>query len=266
MGFFAVNAVTLSAQEIFGPGVLSVGEVYRGSFTPGGHDFYFFKKTGKGEDYRIFVSHLVGSRWSEPDSVMLGGQFSDLYPSVSPSADRLFFSSYRPYPNDTSHTARIWYVERSRNGWSNPIPFPGNMPGYYHSWVEVGPDGSVYFRRTTPDWRSTETMVARLDGHGGYVAPAPYEPALRARRLRPSLRIAWASPGPDGTVLLDVATQDSATGKRGSDIWVMSPASDQLQRLGPAINGPGYDVFPFFSPSGADLFFVRDFRSFYRMG
>ena len=45
--------------EIFGAGVLSKGEVYRGCFTPDGRSFYFFKKVTQGqENYRIFVSQF----------------------------------------------------------------------------------------------------------------------------------------------------------------------------------------------------------------
>ena len=199
----------------------------------------------------------------------LGGDYSDLYPSISRDGRRLVFTSYRPFPNDTAHTAHLWYADRTDEVWGKPVPAPGNLPGYYHSWAEIGPDGAIYFRRTTPDWRSTETLVARArpDG-GGYISPAPYEALGEARRVRPDLNIAGASPGPDGrTAFLDVATRDSATGRRGSDIWVMTLGDSgwsSPRELDAAINAPGYDVFPFFSPDGDELFFVRDFRTFYR--
>jgi len=32
----------------------------------------------------------------------------------------------------------------------------------------------------------------------------------------------------------------------------------------PAINSAGFDLFPFFSPRGQTLYFVRDFSAFYR--
>ena len=41
---------------VFGAGVLSVGEVYRGCFAADGNTFYFFRKLGEPERYRIFVS------------------------------------------------------------------------------------------------------------------------------------------------------------------------------------------------------------------
>ncbi len=45
----------MARPEVVAPGVLSAGEVYRGTFTPDGATLYFFRKTGSGETYRIFT-------------------------------------------------------------------------------------------------------------------------------------------------------------------------------------------------------------------
>jgi hypothetical protein len=65
--------VTATGPPVFGPGVLSVGEVYRGTFGADGDAFYFFRKTGTGEAYRIFVSTRTASGWTPPRPVDLGG-------------------------------------------------------------------------------------------------------------------------------------------------------------------------------------------------
>ena len=58
----AVIAIPIHASQpaatgvdVFGPGVLSSGEVFRGTFAPDGRTFYFFKRTGEGETYRIWL-------------------------------------------------------------------------------------------------------------------------------------------------------------------------------------------------------------------
>ncbi len=173
--------------ELFGAGVLSVGEVYRGSFTPDGRTLYFFKKvTPEREDYRIFVSHLRAGKWTEPERVRLGGDYSDLYPAISKDGKRLMFSSYRPAPGDTSPkpNAHLWYVDRKGTGWGEPVFMAAaNTLGHYHSWVEFGPDVAVYFRRTTPDWRSNETLLTRWNGKA-YAPPVPFADALRWKNWR----------------------------------------------------------------------------------
>ena len=128
--------------EIVGAETVSVGNVFRGTFTPDGDTLYYFKNVTEGEeDYRIFRTHRTGATWSQPERVILGGDFSDLYPAISPDGMRMVFSSYRPAPGDTSAhpSAYLWYVERRRPGtWSRtgvpgagqrlrPLPFAAHL-------------------------------------------------------------------------------------------------------------------------------------------
>jgi len=258
--------------EVFGAGVLSAGEVYRGCFTPDGRAFYFFKKVTRGqEDYRIFVSRLTSGGWSEPERVALGGDHSDMYPAISRNGRRIVFASYRPAPGDTAAkpNAHLWYADRQGDGWGPPVFMSAaSRLGHYHSWAEFGFDGGVYFRRTTPDWTSNQTMVTRWNGTE-YALPEPVAAIERWKEWRTDVRVAGGSFGPDGTVMfLDVATRDPRTGRGGSDIWVsFRNGADWTdpRPLGASVNTAGFDVFPFFSPDGRALFFVRDFSAFYRM-
>jgi L-ascorbate metabolism protein UlaG (beta-lactamase superfamily) len=140
--------------------------------------------------------------------------------------------------------------------------------GHYHSWVEFGYDGALYFRRTTPDWKQHETMRALWTG-AEYSPPEPYRDVERWRGWRPDVRVVGGSPGPGGRlVFLDVATTNPRTGRPASDMWVSMKRGDTWTEpapLGNAINSDGYDLFPFVSPNGRDLYFVRDFGAFYRI-
>ena len=257
--------------ELVGPDVLSTGQVFRGSFTPDGRTLFFFKKTGSGEDYRIYSSTLAPAGWTTPTVVTLGGDFSDLYPSISRDGRRIVFSSYRPVPGvqGVKPNAHLWYADRTNEGWGAPVFMArSSTPGHYHSWVEFGWDGAIYFRRTTPDWTSTETMRVRWSG-SEYSTPEPYADAERWKGWRADVRIAGGSPGPEGTlVFLDVATRNPRTGGGASDIWVSRKRGDTWTEpapLGAGINSDGYDVFPFVSPDGRDLYFVRDLATFHRI-
>jgi len=57
-------------------------------------------------------------------------------------------------------------------------------------------------------------------------------------------------------------------GEGASDIWVSIRRGGTWappRKLGAGINSDGYDVFPFVSPDGRDLYFVRDFAAFYHI-
>jgi L-ascorbate metabolism protein UlaG (beta-lactamase superfamily) len=269
---FATQSAASGGVQPFGAGVLDGGEIFRGSFAPDGRSFYFFRKVGAGEEYRIFVSHRSGETWGAPAVVRLGGEFSDLYPSISRDGRRMVFSSYRPVPGAASSVkpnAHLWYVDRANDGWGAPVYMrQASTPGHYHSWVELGFDDAVYFRRTSADWKVTETLRSVWTG-SAYGAPAPYADAERWKGWRSDVRVVGGSPGPGGTlVFLDVATTNPRTGRSASDIWISRKRGDAWTDpapLGAGINSDGFDVFPFVSPDGRDLYFVRDFATFHRV-
>ena len=102
-----------------------------------------------------------------------------------------------------------------------------------------------------------------------YGAPEPYADVERWKGWRPDVRIVGGAPGPGGAlVFLDVATTNPRTGRGASDIWVSrrrGAAWSDPAPLGAGINTDGYDVFPFVSPDGTTLYFVRDFATFHRI-
>jgi hypothetical protein len=55
-----------NSPVLLGPGTVSAGNDFRGTFTPDGDTLYYFKNVMEGqEDYRIFRSYRVGDTWSE---------------------------------------------------------------------------------------------------------------------------------------------------------------------------------------------------------
>lgn len=265
-----------SAPEEFAAGTISDGNVYRGAFAPDGRTLYFFKKVGGGraEDYRIYASRLAGGRWTAPERVALGGEHSDLYPAVSPDGRRLVFASYRPVPGDSAgtHNAHLWYAERAGEGWGPPVFMARTSAlGQYHSAITFTADGALHFQTTAPDWETRRGWIARWDG-AEFGPPQPYDPAEPWRRWRPDLYVWGARPAPDNAfALLEVSRVDSATKQRlPSDLWVTyrqpgTPGWSEPRPLGAGVNSAGTENFPFLSPDGRDLYFVRDFARVYRV-
>lgn len=259
---------TADTARVFAAGVVSVGNVFRGSFSPDGRTFFFFKKTTPGtEDYRIYSSRLVGDRWSQPEVVDLGGAYSDLYPAVSPDGRWLVFSSYRPIPGDTSThpNAHIWAAERRGDGWGAPVFMSeASRIGHYHSGLMFTGDGWLQFTRSTPDFQNQLRLRARWTGRR-LSTPSPQEEASRWNDWRRDRRVADARRTPDGRALiLEVVPVDTLTGRNGpADLWVSERREGgwtEPRPLGARVNSSGMENFVFFSPDGRDLFFVRNFE------
>jgi hypothetical protein len=265
--------------EPLAPALADSGRIFRGALAPGGEELYYFRKVTddpRQEDYRIFVSRLTDGAWSPGERVTLGGEYSDLYPMVSPDGRRLVFTSYRPVPGDTSShpNAGLWYAAREGTGpraiWGRPVPIRGaTEPGSYHSQpVLVG--GRLVFRRTSADWTTTHTMVSRWDGHE-FGPPSPYAAVERWTGWRKDLYVWGGTPTPDErSVILEVSPVDAASGRRQpADLWISRRHGQGWsvpRPLGAGVNLAGVmDNFPVVSADGCELVFVRDFTRFYRV-
>ena len=260
-------AAPADTARVFAPGVVSTGNVYRGSFSPDGREFYWFRKTTPGtEDYRIFRSRLAAGTWSAPQPVDLGTSPSDLYPAVSPDGRWLLFSSYRPAPGDTSShpNAHLWAAPRRGDGWGTPVFLAAaSMLGHYHSGLTFAEGGWLHFGRSTPDYRTTTPLRARWAG-GRLSAPERYSGAARWAGWRKDRHVWDARPAPGGRALiLEVSPVDTLTGRRGpGDLWVSERRGEDWSEprpIGAGVNSPGTENFIFFSPDGRELFYVRNF-------
>src|SRR5688500_8587930 len=120
-----VRSVATSTPAIFAPDVISDdNEQWRITFTPDGKTAYFAESPEFFPFTRqatIYVSTLVNGAWTEPVVAPFSGQYSDIDPFLSPNGQRLYFSSIRPVDGVTRGDIDLWMVERTPDGWSEPI-------------------------------------------------------------------------------------------------------------------------------------------------
>jgi hypothetical protein len=258
---------------VLGPETVSIGNVFRGTFTPDGDTLYYFKQITEGaEDYRIFRAHRVGSSWSEPERVSLGGDFSDLYPAITPDGRRMVFSSYRPAPGDTSAhpSAYLWHVEREGGSWGQPVFMPEvNEWAHYHSQPIFDARGDLYFNRSGWDYRGHSEHVSRWTGDR-FGTPDTSAAWLAWRERVPAGHYLYETiPGFDGSFILLAIGQRPEGGRPGpADLHVSFRSSGgwtESRMLASGVNTSLTENFPFYSPDGRELYFVRDFARFHHL-
>jgi hypothetical protein len=207
--------------------------------------------------------------WTAPDTLSLGGVHSDLYPAVHPTGELLVFSSYRPAPGDTSPhpSANLWAARREGERWGEPFLLAEpNAYGFYHSQLVFTSDGVLHFKRNTWDYRDGVELETRIQD--GVWQPADTSARwLSLRNAVGSLHVYETMPGPDDSfALLTAAPVDTLTRRPGPpDLHVVYRTADGWTAPEPLqadVNSPLTENFPFFSPGGRELFFVRDFAEF----
>ena len=257
----------------FAPNLSDSARLFRGTFAPDGRTLYYFRKVTLGtEDYRILVSRRTRDGWSPGERLDLGGDYSDLYPSVSPDGKRLVFASYRPAPGDTSahRNAYLWYAERKGAGWGPPrFIAEAAQFGMYHSGPLIAADYSIRFSRTSADWRTKWSMVMRWDGKA-YRAAEPVggaDPGERWRDWRPVQLHVWGGQlAPGGNLaILDISSIDPRGRRAPAQVWVSAKHGEDWSEPVPAgggVNGNGGTNFVTFHPGGCSILFVRNFTQF----
>jgi hypothetical protein len=263
-----------AAPSVLGPETVSVGNVFRGTFTPDGDTLYFFKNVVEGrEEYRIFRSSRSNGEWSIPERVDLGGEFSDLYPAITPDGQRMVFSSYRPAPGDTSShpSSYLWYVARERGRWGAPVYMEAaTQVGHYHSQPIFDGEGALYFNRSGWDYRGHSEHVSRWDG-SSYRAPDTSAAWLYFRdRMAAGRHLYETTPGYDSSyVLLAIGERPDTAARPGPpDLYVSNRREGRWtdpRRLEGGVATPEAENFAFYGPGGRDLYFVRQFARIYHL-
>jgi len=218
-------------------------------FTPNGTEMYF----GRMFPNALYVVRQIEGRWSEPEVLPFSGRYDDLYPFLSADGNVLVFSSNRPLEAGGEALGRqlhLWMVERATSGWSEPIHIdlaleqPVRLGG-----PAIAADGTLYFsQRVGPG--SEDMFEVRREG-ARYSAPRNLGRPINSDQPDHSPYVA-----PDGSYILF----SSFHGSQGrSDLFVSFKADDgswmRPRNLGPRVNSPWKDEFPYVSADGKYLFF-----------
>jgi hypothetical protein len=270
------SAKSARSAEAFAPNLADSGRLFRGTFSADGRVLYFFKKVTPGkEDYRIYTSEKQGNAWAAPVRLDLGGEFSDLYPSVSPDGKRMAFVSYRPAPGDTmqERNGYLWYTERTGDGWGAPR-FIGvaNEFGSYHSGPVIEADYSIHFHRTSADWRRKWSLHTSWNGvnYETPVAGADEEVLGQWTGWQGGKYHIWGGTMPKPDLLLIEMSEKNESGRpKPPELWISRKQGSRWTKPVLAeggVNTPLTENFFTPTPDGCSLLFVRNFSEFYVVG
>jgi Tol biopolymer transport system component len=269
----AMRQTASSAQEtaaVFAPGVISDGrEQWRITFTPDGKTAYFaasaffFPFTRQAT---IYESHLEGGAWSTPVVASFSGRYSDIDPFLAPNGQRLYFSSIRPVDGVTNGDIDLWMVERTADGWGEPIHLGPevNSPTADELYPSASADGTLYFASGPffpQPGRHFDIYSAEREGDGFAPRQALGVGVNTAPVAGGGLQAAWEfNPeiSVDGKTLLFTSLRPGGYGL--GDLYVSHLHQGEwsaARNLGPRVNTAADEFHPTLSRDRRTLYFIR---------
>jgi len=161
--------------EYFAPGIISVDENFEHStaiFSPDGREVYWttnvglYTENGIQGNLRLHYMKMVNGRWTVPQIPPFAKDLNLDRPVFSPDGTRLYFDMLKMYyyPNGAEETD-IFFVERTENGWSDPVPA---SPLINSNRIErlhcIAADGSLYFARDPFTNNESIFVTKRING------------------------------------------------------------------------------------------------------
>lgn len=248
-----------STAQLFAPEMVSQKDRYEyGSvFSGDGTEFYYAAIVNKKPQIRL--SRLETNQWTKPTIVLASDKYEYNDPFLSPDGKKLFFISDRALDGQGDRKDfDIWYVDRTKDGWSDPInagrAINSAKNEYYMSFTT---DGTMYFssnRETTPSSDKNYDIYFSKFSDGSFQRSQKLGNAVNSEHYEADVFVS-----PDETYLIFCGERPDGFGKGDLFISFKNKKGEwqKARNMGKTINTDDYEFCPFVSSDGQYLFFSR---------
>lgn len=194
------------------------------------------------------MSERKNNRWTAPRFAPFPGDGEGDVPFFAPDGKRVYFMSAQALPGDAqSGKERIWYVDRTTDGWSEPKVVDPSVNDYPHHWhFSVDAEHTIYFSSSVPEGLGEGDLYCAKRVDGKWQKPVNLGPPVNSDKGEGMPFIA-----PDDSYLIFSRTYDLYISYRDKGGGWTEP-----QNLGNPINTPSLEICPMVSPDGKYLFFL----------
>ncbi|WP_420601859.1 ankyrin repeat domain-containing protein [Flagellimonas sp.] len=248
------------APKMFAPNFISTEEQEFGSvFNKKCTEFYYGVDVGKRNEIRY--TQMKGGKWSKPITILSHELYSYNDPFLSNDENRLYFISTRALDGlGEIKDVDIWYVERTDDGWSEPINVGSNIntsgDEYYISFTNAG---TLYFA-SNGQTRKDTTRTDHDIYYSKMVDNEFQEPVLLDSAVNTIGYEGDVFVSPDESYLIFCSTRDGGFGR--GDLYISFKNSDgnwtKAVNMGNEINTEHYEYCPVVTKDGKYLLYTSN--------
>ncbi|MEM8508828.1 MAG: carcinine hydrolase/isopenicillin-N N-acyltransferase family protein [Bacteroidota bacterium] len=241
--------------EVFAPNLISKkGEYEFGSVFNHKATAFFYAVNVNGKE-EIRYSELIYSEWSKPRTILKHEKYGYNDPFLSPDEQRLYFISQRTLNGfEKKDDYDIWYAERTKDGWSEPI----------NAGPHINTDGNEYYISFTKDgtlYFSSNKNGGNFDIYAAKVIDGEFQkPELLSDAINTAHYEADVFVDPDESYVIFCAIRPDGFGE--GDLYISFKNPDgtwaKSKNMGALINGKGHELCPFVSKDGKYLFYTSN--------
>lgn len=241
--------------EVFAPGLISKSDEYEfGSvFNSAVTEFYYgVDLNGKSE---IRYAKRIRNKWSKPKTILVNDHYGYNDPFLSPDEKRLYFISQRADDGLGRHQDYdIWYVERQKDGWSEPInagPMINSTRNEYY--ISFNQKGTMYF--ASNKYKSNFDIYKSAYKSGAFLEAERLGPAINTQNYEADVFI-----DPEEDYIIFCAERPDGLGRGDLYISFKNPDASwtKSKNMGQVINTSGHELCPFVSKDGKYLFYTSN--------
>lgn len=247
--------------KMFAPNFISTEEYEFGSvFNSSATEFFFgVDVNGKSE---IRYSKLTDDNWSTPKTILSHNSYGYNDPFLSPDDTRMYFISNSAMDGmgEAKEDIDIWYVERTKNGWSAPVNAGGNINStgeeYYISFTN---EGTMYFSSNIN--ASEENGSSDQDIYYSKFIDGKFQKAIRlGEAINTTDYEADVFVDPEESYIIFCAMRSDGLGR--GDLYISFKNSDgswsKSKNMGEVINSKNHELCPFVTSDGKYLFYTSN--------
>lgn len=261
------SSEVVSTPIPFAKGVISTEDnsEFELTFSTNGLTVYFSRRAPE-EKQVIYKSDFKDGEWTEPKLADFSTD-RDETAMITPNGKFMYFGSERPIPNNPNKgnfDMNIWKMERTENGWSDPIPLPAPInevqkegeewPSSNNNFFFTNDNETFYYTTMVRGTESIKLYETKFDGKD-FSEPKVINGLFDDKKYF----VYSAVISPDGNFLV-FNSYGVPNGAGGEDIFVSKKTENgwsKAKPIGQLVNSKDEESSPRFSRDGKYFFFSR---------